>query len=268
MGPGGMVSFGHAAYFGLGAYGAALAVLHLGAGMAPALLAALLLALLGALVFGWFSVRVSGAYLAMLTLAFAQIAWSGAVQWDTFTGGDNGILGVWPARWASGKLAFCYLALVLCGAAALLLRRILFAPFGYTLRAGRDSPLRADAIGIDVRHHQWLAFAAAGLFAGLAGGVYAFSKGSVFPTVLSIPTSIDAVGMVLLGGVDTLVGPLIGAAAFTGLREELGAATDYWRAILGLIIIAVVLACPQGIAGIASAWQSVRPRLARRRRIA
>lgn len=253
MGPGGMASFGHAAYFGFGAYAAALVVTHSGLGMWPALIAAPLLGGLGALVFGWFCVRLSGIYLAMLTLAFAQIAWSAATQWDALTGGDNGILGVWPAHWANDKLAFYYLALALCGGSALFLRRALFAPFGYTLRAGRDSPLRCDAIGIDVRRHQWIAFTIAGLFAGMAGGIYAFSKGSVFPAVMSIPNSVDALIMVLLGGIHTLIGPPLGAAVFIGLQEEIGSLTDYWRAIIGAIILLLVLAFPQGIVGFLNA---------------
>ncbi|HYB55502.1 MAG TPA: ABC transporter permease [Alphaproteobacteria bacterium] len=256
MGPGGLVSFGHAAYFGLGAYGAALAIRHLGVAMAPALLAAPLLAAAGALLFGWFSVRLSGVYFAMLTLAFAQIAWSGASQWLAFTGGDNGILGVWPPTFLANKLAFYYLALVLCGSSILLLRRLVAAPFGYTLRAARDSPLRADAIGIDVRRHQWLAFVVAGLLAGIAGGTYAFSKGSVFPTVLSISNSVDALVMVLLGGLQSLAGPLIGAAVFAGLLEEIAPLTDYWRAIVGAIILVLVILFPQGLAGLVRA----RPR--------
>ncbi len=249
MGPGGMVSFGHAAYFGLGAYGAALVCARLGLGMVPGLIAAPLLAGLGALVFGWFCVRLSGVYLAMLTLAFAQIAWSAASQWDSMSGGDNGILGVWPARWAGDKLAFYYLALALCGGALLFLRRAIAAPFGYVLRAGRDSPLRCDAIGIHLRRHQWLAFSLGGLLAGIAGGVYAYSKGSVFPTVMSISNSVDALVMVLLGGLHALAGPLVGAAVFTLLQEQVGSLTDYWRGIVGAVILLLVLAFPQGIAG-------------------
>jgi len=250
MGAGGMVSFGHAAYFGLGAYGAALAVRYLAAPMELALVAAPILAGVGGLLFGWFCVRLSGVYLAMLSLAFAQIAWSVTFQWYDFTGGDDGLLGIWPAEWASGKVAFYYLTLALSGGGVLALRRILFAPFGYTLRAGRDSPLRADAIGIDLRRHQWFAFALAGLFAGVAGGLYVFSKGSVFPDEMSIPRSIDGLVMVLLGGVQTLSGPIVGAAAFTVL-EDLISRLDYWRMILGIVIIAIVVAAPQGIAGFA-----------------
>src|SRR5258706_508851 len=183
MGPGGMVSFGHAAYFGLGAYGAALLVKYAALPMVPALAAAPLIAAVGALAFGWFCVRLSGVYLAML---------------------------------------------------------------------------RADAIGIDVRTQQWLAFALAGAFAGLAGGLFAFAKGSVFPQAASIPTSIDGLVMVLLGGVQTLTGPIVGAAVYHWLEAEIMRATDYWRALVGLAILALVLAFPQGLAGAA---RSLRDRV-------
>ena len=249
MGVGGMISFGHAAYFGLGSYGAALLVHHVAAPMEGALVAAPFAAGLGALVFGWFCVRLSGVYLAMLTLAFAQIAWSTAFQWTALTGGDNGILGVWPSAWASHPAAFYLLTLAVVSAALILLRRVIFAPFGYALRAGRDSPLRADAIGIDLRRQRWFGFTVAGVFAGVAGGLYAFLKGSVFPDALAIPTSVDALVMVLLGGVQTLSGPLVGAAAFAGLKAELLSMTDLWRAVIGLIIITLVLAFPQGLVG-------------------
>ena len=248
MGPGGMVSFGHAAYFGLGAYGAALAVKHLAWGMEPSIFGGIALAGGGALLFGWFCVRLSGVYLAMLTLAFAQIAWSVAFQWYDLTGGDDGILGVWPSDWASDNTPFYYLTLVLCVGGTLALRRVLFAPFGYAMRAGRDSPVRADAIGIDVRRQHWFAFTLAGIFAGLAGAVYVFSKGSVFPDEMAIPRSIDGLIMVLLGGVQTLAGPIVGATAFTWLDDQISR-LDFWRLILGAIIIGLVVAFPQGIAG-------------------
>ncbi|WP_448189911.1 ABC transporter permease [Azospirillum sp. sgz301742] len=251
VGFGGLVSFGHAAYFGLGAYGAALLVKHLAAPMPLALLGAPVLAGVGASIAGWFCVRRSGLYFAMLTLAFAQIAWSVAFQWYGFTGGDNGILGVWPPGWAAGKATFYELTLILVAAALWGLRRAAFAPFGYTLRAGRDSALRAEAVGIDVRRHQWLGFGLSGTAAGLAGGLYAFAKGSVFPTLLSVPQSVDALVMVLMGGIQTVAGPVVGAAVFRILQTEVMRATDYWRGILGLIIVALVLLFPQGIVGFA-----------------
>jgi len=254
MGPGGMVSFGHAAYFGLGAYGAALLVDHLSSPMAVAFAFAPLLAGLGALIFGWFCVRLSGVYLAMLTLAFAQIAWSIVFQWYGFTGGDDGLLGIWPAEWARSKTVYYYLTLVFSTGGILFLRRVLFAPFGYAVRAARDSALRCDAIGIDVRRQQWFAFTLAGAVAGVAGGLYVFSKGSVFPDQMSIPQSIDGLVMVLLGGVQTLAGPVVGAAVYTWLHDwisEIAALQQYWRLILGLVIVGLVIAFPQGIAGFA-----------------
>ena len=259
MGPGGMVSFGHAAYFGLGAYGAALLVNYAGAPMEMALVAAPLVAGAGALVFGWFCVRLSGVYLAMLTLAFAQIAWSVVFKWYEVTGGDDGLLGIWPSPWASGKTAFYYLVLIASFIAVYVMRRVVFAPFGYALRAGRDSPLRAGAIGIQVKRYEWMAFLIAGAMAGVAGGLYVFSKGSVFPDEMSIPRSVDGLVMVLLGGVQSLSGPIFGAAAFTWLHDEISRLA-YWRSILGGVIIGLVLLFPQGLGGI---WRQVETRLRR-----
>ena len=249
MGPAGMHSFGHAAYFGLGAYAAALGVRSLGLPMEVALVAAPVASALGALVFGWFCVRLSGVYLAMLTLAFAQIVWSVIYQWDAVTGGSNGLTGVWPAPWLEDKRAYYFLTLLLVTVGVLLMRRVLFAPFGMALRAGRDSPMRADAIGIDVKRMQWAAFVVAAVFAGLAGALYAFSKGSISPDSVGVGRSVDGLVMVLLGGVQTLAGPIVGAVTFTWLQDAVARNTDYWRALLGAIILLIVLAFPQGIAG-------------------
>jgi branched-chain amino acid transport system permease protein len=248
MGTGGMASFGHAAYFGLGAYGAALASRH-GAPMAVALAAGPLLAFAGALLFGWFCVRLSGVYLAMLTLAFAQILWSIAFQWDAVTGGSNGLVGIWPPpAWADPRTYYA-LVLTLAGFALAGLAWIAQSPLGYALRAARDSSLRAEALGIDVRRMQWLAFGLAGAFAGLAGALYVFSKGSLSPETLAIPRSVDALVMVLIGGLDALAGPVLGAAAFTLLQDALARLTEYWRAVMGAAILVTVLLAPRGIGG-------------------
>ncbi len=252
MGTGGMASFGHAAYFGLGAYAAAIAARH-GVPMAGALAAAPLVALAGALVAGWFSVRLSGVYLSMLTLAFAQIVWSIVFQWDRVTGGSNGLIGVWPADALAGRGAYYALTLALTTAGLVALVLMARSPFGYALRAARDAPLRAAAIGIDVRRTQWMAFALAGAFAGLAGGLFVFSKGSISPEALAIPRSVDALVMVLLGGLNALAGPLLGAAAFTWLQDALARVTDYWRAAMGATILLLVLAFPMGLGGAAQA---------------
>jgi branched-chain amino acid transport system permease protein len=251
MGPAGMHSFGHSAYFGLGAYAAALLVRASGLPMEVALIVAPVAAALGALVFGWFAVRLSGVYLAMLTLAFSQITWGITYQWDSFTGGSNGLTGVWPSDWLSDKRAYYWLTLALVGTGVWWLRRVLFSPFGYALRAGRDSVLRADAIGIDTKRMQWTAFVVAGAVAGLAGALFAFSKGSISPESLSVSKSVDGLVMVLLGGIQTLAGPVVGAFTFTWLHDTVARNTDYWRAMLGAIILILVLLFPQGLAGFA-----------------
>ena len=259
MGPGGMPSFGHAAWFGLGAYGAAWAAKGLALAMPAGLLLAPLAAGLAAAMFGVVVVRLSGVYLAMLTLAFAQIVWAVAFQASDITGGDNGVLGVWPAAWAADPRVFYWVTLALCAGGTLALRQALGAPLGYALRAARDSALRAEAIGIDTARVRLAAFVVAGAAAGLAGGIAAYSKGSVFPTAISITHSVDALVMVLLGGVQTITGPVLGALAYTGLFDVLLRATDLWRLVLGAVIVLLVVAFPQGIAGAAQRlWQRKR----------
>ncbi len=249
MGPGGMHSFGHAAYFGLGAYGAALLVKFAAMPMLGAIVLAPFVALAGALLFGWFAVRLSGVYLAMLTLAFAQIVWSIVFQWENVTGGSNGVVGIWPTAPFNTYGTYYLLTLFFAVISILLLRRMLFAPFGYAMRAGRDSPLRAEAIGIDVKRVHWIGFAIAGGICGIAGGLFAFAKGSISPETISVGRSIDGLVMVLLGGIQTLSGPIVGAAAFTLLQDTIMRQAEYWRALLGGIILLLVLVFPGGIMG-------------------
>jgi len=131
----------------------------------------------------------------------------------------------------------------------LLLRRLLFAPFGYAMRAGRDSSLRAEAIGIDVKRVHWLGFTVAGAVCGVAGGLFAFAKGSISPETIDVGRSIDGLVMVLLGGIQTLTGPLVGAPVFTILQDTVMRQTEYWRALLGAIILGLVLLFPGGLVG-------------------
>jgi branched-chain amino acid transport system permease protein len=253
MGPGGLYSFGHAAYFGLGAYAAGVLVVKNITTMELALALAPLAAGLGALAFGWFCVRLSGVYSAMLTLAFAQIAWSVAYQWNALTGGSNGMVGVWPAPWLASKTAYYFLTLLLCALGISFLWKTINSPFGYALRAARDSPLRAEASGIDVHATQWAAFTLAGLAAGVAGALYAFSKGSISPETLGIQRSVDGLVMVMLGGIQTLSGPVWGAALFTWLQDAAARNIDYWRAATGVVILALVLALPRGMGSLLQA---------------
>lgn len=259
MSTGGLVSFGHAAYFGLGAYGAALATKALGWPMPAALVAGGGFGLLGAAFVGWFCVRLSGVYFAMLTLAFAQIAWSIAFQWTAVTGGDNGILGIWPPGWAANPRAFYWLTLAIAVGGIAATRILTFSPFGYGLRALRDSTLRAEAIGIGRRRAQWAAFTLAGGLAALAGALFAFLKGSVFPDNLGIPLSVDGLVMVLLGGVETVSGAVVGALVLRALTVLLMSYTDASKLVLGLLIVVLVVAFPRGIVGSLDGLRGWRP---------
>ncbi|MGI9483241.1 MAG: ABC transporter permease [Hyphomicrobiales bacterium] len=251
LGLGGLVSFGHAAFFGGGAYAAALSVHYADTPMELALILAPLGAGLLAFIIGWFCIRLTGVYFAMLTLAFAQLAWSVAFQWGEVTGGDDGILNIWPSAWANGPIIYYYLTLVIGVGGVLLMRHAAHSPFGYALRASRDSLLRAEATGINSRMIQWAAIAFSGAMAGLAGGLFVFAKGSIFPTELEIAKSFDALIMVFLGGVKSLSGPIAGATALSSMQEVL-TRFEYWRLLLGLMIIAIVILAPDGIAGFAS----------------
>jgi branched-chain amino acid transport system permease protein len=250
MGSGGMVSFGHAAYFGVGAYGAALAITRLGLPMPLAFFAAPLLAAAVAVVFGYFSVRLTSIYFAMLTLAFAQIVYAVVHQWYEVTGGDNGLLGIWPAPWLAAPARYYYWALAAGAAGIALLKRVDRSPFGLVLRAARDHARRAEAVGIDIRAHQLVAFVVAGSVAGLAGAIFVFLKGSVFPASVDAPMSVQPLVMVLLGGVGSFSGPAIGAVVYKLLDTVITRYTEYWQVVLGAILILLVTAFPRGIVGV------------------
>jgi branched-chain amino acid transport system permease protein len=249
MAGGGMVSFGHAAYWGVGAYGAALLLKTAGLPMPAAFAGAPLVAALAAAVFGYFCVRLSSIYFAMLTLAFAQIVYAVVHQWDEVTGGDNGVLSVWPAPWLASPGRYYYWALGATLVGVVLLRLVAASPFGLTLRAARDHARRAEALGVNIRALQWTAFVVAGFVAGLGGAVFAFLKGSVFPVYTESPMSVQPLVMVLLGGVGSPSGPLLGAAVYKLLDTVITRYTDYWQVVLGAILVVLVLAFPRGIAG-------------------
>ncbi len=258
IGPGGIVSFGHAAFFAVGAYAAALIAPGLPVGgMELALAAAPVAAGLAALIVGWLIVRLNGIYFAMLTLAVAQIVWSAAVQWSAVTGGDDGLLGLWPSAWADDRTVYYYLVLALSLTTLLLLHRAVHAPFGFILRAGRDATLRAEALGIDTRRQRWLAFTLAGAAAGLAGALYVFAKGSIFPDEAAIARSVDGLVMVLMGGLGSLGGPILGGGLFTLLHDQL-ARLEHWRLMLGAAIIAISILAPGGLAGLSVLWSGRR----------
>ncbi|MEP6068306.1 MAG: ABC transporter permease [Paracoccaceae bacterium] len=248
LGLGGLVSFGHAAYYGGGAYVAALLVTHANTPMELAFLLAPLGAGLAALAIGWVCLRLTGVYFAMLTLAFAQLLWSLVFQWGDVTGGDDGLVNIWPAEWLKDTTVFFYFTLLMSVSGIVILRHVAHSPFGYALRAARDSQRQAEATGINTRKVQLLAFGFAGMMGGLAGALFVFSKGSVFPNELEIARSFDALIVVFLGGVKTLAGGVVGAGFFKGI-EDILTRFEYWRLVMGLLIIFVVIIAPNGIVG-------------------
>ncbi|MEP3847783.1 MAG: ABC transporter permease [Paracoccaceae bacterium] len=248
LGLGGLVSFGHAAYYGGGAYVAALLVTHANTPMELAFLLAPLGAGLAALAIGWVCLRLTGVYFAMLTLAFAQLLWSLVFQWGDVTGGDDGLVNIWPAEWLKDTTVYFYFTLVMSVGGIVVLRHVAHSPFGYALRAARDSQRQAEATGINTRKVQLLAFGFAGMMGGLAGALFVFSKGSVFPNEMEIARSFDALIVVFLGGVKTLAGGVVGAGFFKGI-EDILTRFEYWRLVMGLLIIFVVIIAPNGIVG-------------------
>jgi branched-chain amino acid transport system permease protein len=251
MGFGGMVSFGHAAYFALGAYVAALLVKRAGVPMLLALPAAPLAAAAGALLFGYFIVRLSHTYFAMLSLAFGQIVFTVIFKWKTLTGGDDGLLDVWPPAWLKSPAGYYYFTLAVVGLSLLALRAIVDSPFGYALRSVRENPRRARFIGIDVRRHQLVAFVISGAFSGLAGGLFAFYNGSVFPDFAYFTKSFEPLVVALLGGVQSFFGPLAGAFGFKLLEWLVSRQWPvYWPLFLGSIVIVVIVLLPSGFVGL------------------
>ncbi len=260
MGFGGMVSFGHAAYFALGAYAAALLVKRAGWPMLLALPVSPLVAAAGALLFGFFIVRLSHTYFAMLSLAFGQIVFTVIFKWKGLTGGDDGLLDVWPPAALKSPAAYYYFAVAVVGLAVWALAAVVASPFGYALKAVRENPRRARFIGIDVRRHQLVAFVISGAFSGLAGGLFAFYNGSVFPDFAYFTKSFEPLVVALLGGVQSFGGPLAGAFAFKLLEWLISRQWPvYWPLFLGAVVIAVIVLLPQGFVGLLGRRAWARP---------
>lgn len=250
MGFGGMVSFGQAGYFALGAYASALVQQKAGVPMLPALVAGPFVAGVAALVFGVFIVRLSAVYFSMLSLAFSQIVFTILFKWYRFTGGDNGLLGIWPSPLLRSPTGYYYFTLLMVGGAILVLYAIVNSPFGYALRAVRENPRRAQGVGIDVKRHQLIAFVVSGFFSGLAGSLFAFFNGSVFPDLAHFTKSFEPLVVALMGGMHSFVGPIVGAVAYKVLETWISRQSPmYWPLVMGVMLVVIVLVLPQGVMG-------------------
>jgi branched-chain amino acid transport system permease protein len=254
----GLLSFGHAAYYGLGAYGTGLALAKLKVGSIwLGLAAGPALAVLGGAAIGFFCLRRRGIYFAMLTLAFAQLLYFIAFHLADVTGGDDGLRGIpllpihlfgWTID-LEGSLAFYYFSFVIVWLAVAVLKRILDSPFGAVLQAIRENGDRASACGYDVIRVKHLSFVFSAFFAGLAGGLDALRLAVVPVESLYWVTSGQVVIMTLLGGAGTFFGPFVGAGTYLVLGDRLAAFTERWPLVIGLIFMAFVLFLPKGIWG-------------------
>jgi branched-chain amino acid transport system permease protein len=257
MGYTGMVSFGHAAYFGLGAYASALVLIHFGQPVPVALLAGALLAGAVALPVGWFSTRATGIYFAMLTLAFAQLLYTVAYKWRDLTGGSDGIAGVpkttlfWGGPSLASPQAF-YVLVAACVVLSLFLCRALVrSPFGHALEAIRENERRFTSLGRDPRPFKLVVFVIAAAFAGLAGALFAPFRGFASPEVMFWVFSGQGLMMVLMGGIGTLVGPILGAMVFILIQEVLSSYTEHWMIFTGVVFVLMVIFLPDGLVGTA-----------------
>lgn len=265
FGVAGMLSFGHAAFFGVGAYTLSLVTMRLGWDFLPALGAAGLVGGALALLFSYFAMRVSGLFFALLTLALSQLIYIMAgTKLRMLTGGVDGIAGV-PRPdlfgvdfYDDGNYYFFLLALFLV--ALLISGLIRISPLGQALKAVKSNEVRAEQIGFNVQRLQRSVFTISGVYAGVSGGLLASLIFYVGPQMLHWTTSGDIVIMVLLGGMGTLFGPVLGVAIFEIMREWLSTQTSHWYGILGLIFIISTIGMPKGIAGlITQLWNRIMP---------
>jgi branched-chain amino acid transport system permease protein len=270
LGTTGLISFGHVAYFGVGAYVCGILMKTYGVPFVIAFPTAGLGAALFALVSGYFCVRLIKLYFAMLTLAFSQIVWAIAYKWNDVTGGDQGLpeipypdlhwmLSIPGCADLSIGARFYLLTLVLVAVSLAIIHRIIRSPFGRVLNTIRDNPERAAFLGVNVRLYQLAAFVVAGGFAGLAGALYGLFSRGVFADYVFWSKSAEVIIMAILGGVGYFWGPPVGAAALVWLNQAITDYTQYWSFVLGAILLVLLFGFPGGIVGgIELLWQRLK----------
>lgn len=257
LGTTGLLSFGQAAFFGVGAYTVGLFLTKTAIGILPALALALVLSAVAAGVIGFFCIRLSGVHFAMLTLAFGQLIYTVVFKWYGLTGGDNGIQGI-PVRAISlgnftldlsSNRAMYYFVLLIVALAVAFMMRVRSSPFGATLKSIRENGQRASYLGLNVRLYQWTVFVLAGAFTGLAGGLFALMEKSISPEIIDWTKSAEPVLMTIIGGIYSFVGPAIGAAIYIILNAFITSWTENWSLVLGLVLLTLVLFLPGGAVG-------------------
>jgi branched-chain amino acid transport system permease protein len=254
----GVLSFGHAAYFGLGAYGAGLTLKLVAASTPLALVLGMLLGGIAGAILGALIVRRRGVYFAMVTIAFGQVFYFIAFRWNTLTGGDDGLrgfsrqpidLGLVRVDLLNNINTFYYFVLICFAIAVAIMGFLLRSPLGRTLIAIRENERRARFLGIPVEQHIWLAFVISCLFCSLAGALYALLNNFADPRGLHYSQSGDFVIMAVMGGMRSFWGPLLGAAIFVILQDYLSSLTTNWQSLIGIMFVVVVLFFPRGLLG-------------------
>lgn len=258
MSYGGMVSFGHAAYFGLGAYGFALAIVRFGIPPMVAIACGPLLAAFAAWVYGSLCVRLSHIYFAMLTLACAEITFAILFQAYDFTGGDTGLTRFVAPRFGLAPEFYGLVVLGMLLASLLIMRRLVASPLGLAIRSVGEDPHRTAALGYDPRRVQLAAFVIAGAFAGVAGMLFSAFHGNAFPDYASLAFTLDALVMVVIGGLHSFAGPLYGAITYLLMKTFVSRYVGEWELVVGIVLMVVVLAAPKGLAGLAARLGFVR----------
>jgi branched-chain amino acid transport system permease protein len=255
----GVLSFGHAAYFGLGAYGAGLTLKYVAASTPLAILAGTLLGGIAGTLFGLLLVRRRGVYFAMVTIAFGQVCFYIAYKWDDFTGGYDGLrgftrapldFGLFNIDIAGNGMLFYYFVLAVFGLAVGLQALILKSPFGRTMLAIRENERRARFLGLPVEKHIWLSFSISCFFTALAGTLYALLNNFADPLGLNYVMSGNIVMIAVMGGMRTFWGPLVGAVLFVMLQDYVSSMTTNWMFFVGTVFVLVVLLFPRGLMGI------------------
>jgi branched-chain amino acid transport system permease protein len=249
LGFGGIYQLHHAVFYGVGAYGAAVAITKLGVNPWLAFIIGPLVSAVLSLVMGVICVRLSKLYFGMLQISLGSLVWAVVYRWYSFTGGDDGIHGIPVPEIIGSPQGSYYFAMIIAGLSLLAMYRILNSPFGSTLQGIRDNAVRSQAIGVNVRRHQLAAMVLAGFFAGVAGVLFVVVDTSVFPDMMFWTLSMEITIMALLGGWFTMLGPMLGAAIIVALRTFVSAYTDYWTLALGILCMLVILFLPEGILG-------------------
>ena len=254
----GVLSFGHAAYFGLGAYGTAMAIKYWGVGSIPAIVLGVIVGTIAAMIIGALIIKLRGVYFAMVTIAFGQVFYFIAFRWNAVTGGDDGLTG-WrrlPINFGFAELdivqndrAFYYFALAIFAVCVAAMAVLLNSPFGRSLIAIRENERRARFLGIPIEFHVWLSFVISCLFVSAAGGLYALLNNFIDPRALRVDLSGNLVIMAVLGGMRSFWGPLIGAAIFVALQDYVSSQTQNWMSVIGLVFVLVVRFFPRGVLG-------------------